>query len=294
MKSILTQTHGDIYIHCDGPRGNFDLRVFETQDLIKKWHNDGIVCSYFFQDENLGLMDSMHYALDWFFETNSHGLVLEDDLILNFPSLDEAEKLWNVLRVTKTAGVFSLANPLPSSLSKKIKTPYWSTDFFVSYAWCTTSANWKNSSRSMNDINFQLISDYMSDNFGKFTSWRFRNFMKSELAKEANNRKSCSFAWRFTLDQISKNSQSLVPTKNRIGYTGFGSESTNTKEEKIWGSDFGKATQLGFVDWNTQATILRDPQIDRYFVREFSFLRSMQISIALRTRLRNLMKKYLS
>ena len=292
IKSILTQNHGEIYIHCDGPRGNNDLRVYETQDLIKGWYNDGIVHSYYFQRENLGLMDSMHYALDWFFQINSHGLVLEDDLVLNFPALDEAEKLWNILSVTETAKVFSLANPLPASLSKKIKTPYWSTDFFVSYAWCTTSSNWKDSSRTMNDIDFQTISDYMSENFGKFTSWRFRKFMENELAKELNNRKACSFAWRFTLDQITKKSQSLVPTKNRIGYTGFGAESTNTKEERIWGSDFGKIIQLDSVNWDSQIKVKRDLQMDRYFMREFSFRRTIQISFALRTRLRNLIKKY--
>ncbi len=293
IDSVLSQNHGPIYIHCDGPRGNFDTKVFETRAHIMKLHDQGLVKAFFLQDDNLGLMDAMHHALDWFFEINDHGIILEDDLILNYPALEEAEKLWISVQASRNATVFSLGNPLPFKVSSNMENSYWYSNFFVSYAWGTSREVWKNSKRSMAEFDFTKIAIFMRLNFGRFVSWRFRKFMLHELSKEQDGRKKCSFAWRFTLDQISNNHLSIISTLNRIGYTGFGSSSTNTKGDKVWGSDFGKRIQLENSDWTTPISETPHQSIDRYFVREFFFVRVMRSTIAVRTRIRRVLGRYI-
>lgn len=292
IDSVLSQNHGSIYIHCDGPRGVFDSRVFETRALILTLHDQGLVKEFFLQDENLGLMDAMHTALDWFFDINDHGMILEDDLILHYPALDEAERLWTSVKTSRDATVFSLGNPLPLKISSSLEGSYWYSNFFVSYAWGTSRDVWKNSKRSMGEFDFTKIAMFMQMNFGRFVSWRFKRFMHQELSKEQDRRKQCSFAWRFTLDQISNNHMSVISTLNRIGYTGFGSSSTNTKGDEVWGSDFGKRIQLENSDWTTPTKKTARQKIDRYFVREFYFVRVMRSILAVRTRIRKVLGPY--
>lgn len=289
MSSISSQSHGDIYVHCDGPRGASDSLVFETQALIKNLRSKNLIKGMYLQERNLGLMDSIHFAADWFFRENEYGIILEDDLIIHSPALDEAERLWKVMVKLDHVTVFSLGNPLPEMLTNDIEGSYWCSDFFVSYAWCTDRTTWNNSLRTMANLDFKQINTYMKRRYGRFVARNFSDFMRKELMKETLSRKSCSFAWRFTLDQISKGNLSLISTKNRIGYTGFGSGSTNTNGTHIWGSDFGRAVNLEIVDWLGPNSLQSSKKQDHYFVREFGFARLLRTRLAIRTRIGRLL-----
>jgi glycosyltransferase involved in cell wall biosynthesis len=290
LKSILSQEHGDIYVHCDGPRNATDNLVFETQDVIKFWASKNLFKGVFFQNDNLGLMDSIHFAADWFFQKNEYGLILEDDLIIHSPALEEAERLWKIMADSDRVTVFSLGNPLPQKLTSKIPESYWYSDFFVSYAWCTDRTTWNNSIRSLEYLDYNQIHAYMKNKYGGFVAWNFSRFMRNELNKETLNRKSCSFAWRFTVDQISKGNKSIVSSKNRVGYSGFGFGSTNTTETHIWGSDFGRTVNLTIEEWQNPVELNCNKERDYYFVREFGFIKFLRSKLAIRTRIKSFLK----
>jgi hypothetical protein len=235
-------------------------------------------------------MDSIHFAADWFFDLVEFGIVIEDDLIINPPALEEAERLWEIVNKTEHLTVFSLGNPLPVYISNEIRNSYWSSNFFVSYAWCTSRETWNQSARSIADLNLGKINEFMKTHYGSFVAWNFRRFMSLELIRESNQRKKCSFAWRFTLDQISKGNFSIISTKNRIGYTGFGLESTNTNGIQIRGSDFGKRVDLETTAWAQPYILKPNIRMDYYFLREFGFIRTIQSTLAIRTRFKGIFK----
>jgi hypothetical protein len=246
-----------------------------------------VISSYYFQSENLGLMDSIHFAADWFFDKVECGLILEDDLIINSPGLDEAELLWGTVCKNIDVTVLSLGNPLPAAVSKSFQNSFWCSNFFVSYAWATSRETWKQSARSINDLDLFKIDTFIKSNYGNLVAWNFRRFISVELRRETYQRKKCSFAWRFSLDQISKGNTSLIASKNRIGYTGFGRDSTNTIGNEVHGSDFGRQVDLSITPWVEPHSIRPDVGVDYYFLREFGMMRTIQSKLAVRTRIRN-------
>jgi hypothetical protein len=289
--SIRKQNHGKIYVHCDGPKKSSDHGSVLTRRLILRLYDEGFIEQYFFQNSNLGLMDSVHFASDWFFEINDFGLILEDDLIINPPALLEAEYLRNELEANSSVKVFCLANPLPHSQIKKIEGSYWFSNFFVSYAWATSRENWAASRRTISTSDAQKILDFMKKNFGFVIAYNFRKLLQSEIEKEKNSRKKCSFAWRFTFDQILNENYIAISKHNRIGYSGFGNESTNTNETEIWGSDFGKHVDLIQQQWTHPDHSIPQLGLDRYFLRDYRLFRAIKIALRLRTRIRGFIER---
>jgi hypothetical protein len=291
IDSIVKQEHGEIFVHCDGPKSETDQGSVLTRKLVRQLHDEGIVSRYFFQDSNLGLMDAVHFASDWFFETNEFGLILEDDLILYAPALMEAEYLRDELLAHPKVEVFCLANPLPRVQMQEIEGSFWFSNFFVSYAWATSRENWNASRRSISPLDELKLTDFVRRRFGFVIAFNFRRLIRSEVEKERVNRKKCSFAWRFTFDQILNGNLVIISKLNRVGYSGFGEDSTNTNEMEIWGSDFGK-----FVDRSPQSWVRplhTEPQSchDRYFLRDQSLIRSVLVALRVRTRIRRFIKR---
>jgi len=217
IASIEDQPHGPIYLHCDGKRNTKDINAEETAVFALKLFKEGRVNFVKVQANNLGLMKSIQSAADWFFGKVEFGLVVEDDLILNSPVLDEAEKLHADLLKLGEFDTFCLANPLPEKLFEDSKDSYWISDFFVSYGWGTSRKNWINSKRSLEDLDSNLIHRYMKSNFGYFVARNFDKFMIEELEREWNGSRNASFAWRFTLSQILDRKRFAILTPNPIG-----------------------------------------------------------------------------
>ncbi len=73
-----------IYIHLDGPKNEKDIvAINESISLINKIGNDNSSIELFLksQSENLGCDNSCLTGISWFFENETKGIILEDDLI---------------------------------------------------------------------------------------------------------------------------------------------------------------------------------------------------------------------
>jgi len=291
IDSIEDQPHGPIYLHCDGMRNTQDIKAKEIVVFAQELLKNGRVEFLKVQPRNLGLMKSIQSAADWFFGQVDFGIVVEDDLILNSPVLDEAEKLYLDLIEFREFDTFCLANPLPEKLFRKSKDSYWISDFFVSYGWGTSRKNWINSKRSLEDLDFNLIHTYMKSNFGYFVARNFDKFISKEREREWNESRNASFAWRFTLSQILDKKRFAILTPNRIGYTGFGSEATNTTESKGYGSNLGIGLDVNHRAWQIPKSFTKSTNLDRYFIRDFRFLRAIRILLKIRTRIQKIMAK---
>ena len=80
LKSI-ENLNQKIYFACDGPRENkLDIEKCES---IKKILEQNILweCEIFkkIQDKNIGVKLNINNALDWFFQNEDMGIILEDD-----------------------------------------------------------------------------------------------------------------------------------------------------------------------------------------------------------------------
>ena len=82
IKSIEKFKPKKIYFACDGPRDGNKLDI-EKCEIIKKILEQNILweCEIFkkIQDKNIGVKLNINNALDWFFQNEDMGIILEDD-----------------------------------------------------------------------------------------------------------------------------------------------------------------------------------------------------------------------
>jgi hypothetical protein len=84
LKAIRIQRPERLYVACDGPRdGRPDER--EAVHRVRQMIAEGVdwPCSLFtlYRDTNLGCKKAVSSALDWFFEHEEAGIILEDDCL---------------------------------------------------------------------------------------------------------------------------------------------------------------------------------------------------------------------
>lgn len=72
-----------VYAHCDGPRGHVpedQVKTAEVRQLIRE-QLAPFQLQTFFRTENAGIKNGIKGALDWFFEQEEYGIILEDDCL---------------------------------------------------------------------------------------------------------------------------------------------------------------------------------------------------------------------
>lgn len=74
-----------LYIAADGPRPNVETDILQCEETRKITESVDWPCQIFtlFKDGNLGVNYACTTALDWFFEHEEEGIILEDDCVPN-------------------------------------------------------------------------------------------------------------------------------------------------------------------------------------------------------------------
>jgi hypothetical protein len=287
LQSILSQPHGDIFISADGPRQEYPNECLESHALIKSFASTGIIKNYRLSESNIGLMDSMHIGIDWFFSLVPEGLIIEDDLILHSPILAEAELYFECLRFNPEVGSISLTNSVPISKLKFPANNIRLASTFDSHGWGTTAQRWSQNSKTFlsNSRWFPWIK--MVPHLGLGKTLHIYLDLKKDRKNEATNPKKCSFAWRWAITHYMHDWKIIIPTINRIGYEGLGKSATNTfmLDYPSPKPDF-ETPQVKSIE-----RVEEDSRADRYFYVFYGWFELLKNIVALRTRYRRILQK---
>ena len=89
LEAVLAAQSRDLYVFQDGARAGVEndvLKCIEVRQLVEDLTRGTETHLHtFYSDQNLGCGPGPAAALDWFFERNEMGIVLEDDAV---PHLD--------------------------------------------------------------------------------------------------------------------------------------------------------------------------------------------------------------
>ena len=135
-----------LYIAADGPReDNNDDRnkIVKVREIATKvdWPCE---VKTLFRDKNLGCKKAISTAINWFFENEEQGIILEDD---HSPSEDFfvlCDDLLERYKYSETVFCISGNNVLNERLS--YKESYYFTSYFQGTGWASWSRAWKHSS----------------------------------------------------------------------------------------------------------------------------------------------------
>lgn len=209
-----------LYIASDGPPGvsDIDERVAETRELVKAMcARSGINSKFRFSKTHLGCRNGVTTAIDWFFEHEEEGIILEDDTLPSqsfFLFCNELlDRFRNDQRVMKIAG-FNL-------ISESFKFPgdYFFSHVSFSWGWATWKRAWKFNDPDILHWNY-------AQQLGLATFPLLDRNTRKRVEQASRGLDTWDYQWDFAI--ASQNGLHVVPRANLIQNIGFGAQATHT------------------------------------------------------------------
>lgn len=216
-----------LYVAADGPRDDRpeeNKLCDETRKIIEKVDWDCEVKTLF-RERNLGLRKAVSEALDWFFENEEMGIILEDDCVPANCFFTFCEKLLHYYKDDERIMHISGDNFLDESFN--IAADYYFGKIMHCWGWASWRRAWKKFDKNL-------------DTYEKFKS---KNIIKSIFNKESHQ--NCwiknfdrvyegivsSWAWVWMYSILINNGLCINPCQNLVSNIGFGEFATHTLDK---------------------------------------------------------------
>src|ERR1700756_2048538 len=153
FEAIRAHQPSRLYVAADGPRpekpGEWSLCA-ETRAVLKSIDWDCKVQTLF-RDQNLGCGTAVSEAINWFFDQEEEGIILEDDCLPDPSFFSFCEEMLDRYRDEPRVGSVSGNNFLPKALH--IEQPYGFSKYVQIWGWATWRRFW-------NHYDFRLTGDW--------------------------------------------------------------------------------------------------------------------------------------
>jgi hypothetical protein len=261
LQKIIESGIENIYVAIDGPKIGKPNDVAKTvlEEIEKIQNSKNIIIKTWIRDANLGLAVSMITAIDWFFQFEELGIVLEDDLDFN-------ENLVVFFRSNSHV----LKNPKIMMLSgNNFSSGQIQNDSLITYpliwGWCTDAMRW----RTMREL---ILSPKIQINFKHklfvSTFW-FAGSLKSRFGNLDSW--ALPLAAGFHLNSY----YCLIPSENLVKNVGYDEFATHT-------SHFIRDASLEISGHNNKASNAStihhwEPTLDYYLERNIYQIRTRNL-----------------
>ncbi len=217
-----------LYLAGDGPRSGVegeDQMVAETRQAVLQAIDWPCKVRTLFQDHNLGCGMGVYTAINWLFEHEEMGIILEDDCIADASFFTYAEQLLHRYRDDQRIGMIAGTNQV---------TKYQMPDSycFSKYAACWGWATWRRAWRHM-DINMAFLRDH------KRSVLKNRGYCGQEMGrwhfqlKTIRLERVSAWDWQWYFSLASQNQLCIFPQVNLISNIGNDAFATHTSSSDI-------------------------------------------------------------
>lgn len=222
FEEIRSQKPKKLYIAADGPRnekaGENEL-CDQSKAIIHKidWECE---VKTLFREDNLGCKSAISSAINWFFEQEERGIILEDDclpcesfflfceqMLINYQNDEE------IMMISGTNYLFG---------KYKKSNAYYKSTLTIIWGWATWKRAWKKMDLSISINEPSIIYD-------RFKNITYSNYLLKSL-QSANEKKINSWAVYWSFSIILNKGYAIVPLKNQVSNIGI--EGTHTAEKK--------------------------------------------------------------
>jgi hypothetical protein len=293
LDSILNQSHGDIYVSCDGSRDGYPLETQSTQRIIQDYQKNGQINASHFISKNKGTLDGIIEGIDWFFENVEEGLILEDDLRLHEPILKKAELLFEIFRQDHSIGSIGLRNLVPRDELGSPDESFRYSNWFVSHGWGTSKENWEkfNVRIERRDMIRVFVSQVKMYGLSKAIHfyWKLNQDRKMEFV----DRKKCNWDIRWSFIHTQENWSTVVLNHNLVEYTGYGEFATHTKAPSERENHEIESIERIPI-WSPPKIKKIDRKADGFILKNFGLVRLLRERLALKTRAKRIISSLAS
>ena len=195
-----------IYVSLDGSKKN--LEDIKKSELVKKQVNKinwDCVIKKNYNSKNLGCRESVSKGIEWFFNNNKFGIILEDDCIPNQSFFDFCHVINQLYKNNKK--IFSISGS--NFFNGKIKDDYYFSKYPHCWGWATWSRAWK-------DYDYNLS---FWNKWKKTKSWKLLHTNNIErkywekIFDKVKKEKIDSWAYVWTCSVWKKNGLTIIPKK---------------------------------------------------------------------------------
>ncbi len=259
-----------LYIAADGARKTKigeEAKVKEVRDHIMSQIDWECEVNTLFRDENLGCKIAVSSAIDWFFENEEQGIILEDDCLPSQSFFWFCEDLLN--KYKDDMRIFLISGYNKQNEWKSDEYSYFFSYFGGIWGWASWADRWKYydvEAKNLNKfIEFNGFEKLMGPKLGK---------LRQQHLKNMTGLNTWDYQWAYTRHE--KGALACVPVKSLIENIGFGEEATHTFGEN---RDNVKAHEIDFPLKNPEFMV-PDKEYDFKFLGQVSLI----------TRIRNKLK----
>ena len=236
-----------LYVSADGPRDHKlgEARRCEEARNIATAVDWDCEVQTLFRDKNFGCGKAVSSGINWFFENETEGIILEDDCL---PSQSffrfTSELLERYRHDTRIMGIG--ANNFEKPHTREQEYSYSFSTLAYIWGWATWKRAWKSIDLKLQNYNELRQKDYLNQSYNTLYKRHFFNYIFGELAKEGGkiNRDSIwGYQWQFTC--LVNSGLTIVPNRSLVANIGMGEGATRTTDAKGLGHDL-KREELNF------------------------------------------------
>jgi hypothetical protein len=225
FESIKAIKPTKLYIAADGARSGKpgeDMLVAETRAVVQSidWNCE---VKTLFRTENLGCKIAVSSAIDWFFENEEQGIILEDDCLPNSSFFHFCENLLNFYKNDER--IFHISgNNFQDGIIRGDGSYYFSKYNHI-WGWASWRRVWKTYDVNMANLAKALDLKVFENTLSKSELSFWLNCFEEIKAGKKN-----TWDYQTMLNQWLHNGLTIIPNQNLVTNIGFGG-GTNTSVE---------------------------------------------------------------
>lgn len=202
-----------------------------------------------FREQNYGCKMAVSGAIDWFFENEEMGIILEDDCLPSQSFFWFCEELLERYKNDIEVGQISGDNFQKGN--KRGDADYYFSIYNHIWGWASWADRWKNYDVELDNINNTKFIEKMLDD--KNTRKYWLSTFETMKAKKID---TWDYQWTFTL--WNNRQLTVLPNTNLVENVGFGAEATHTTGE----SEFANLKSHNLVLKNHPKEIVQNYEAD--------------------------------
>lgn len=176
-----------------------------------------------YRDTHLSAKKSIHTAIDWLFENEEMGIILEDDCLPDVSFFDFCQSLLREYRSDQR--IWHISGTCTIKRSDLINNDsFYFSNYCHIWGWATWADRWTSYDPELNELDVFIKNKFIQNIFSSFL---LRNFWTENFVKvRADKVDTWDYQWYFSM--WVNNGLSIIPTKNLISNIGFGVDGTHT------------------------------------------------------------------
>ncbi len=218
------------YFYCDKAREGNEEEI-KNNNIIREYINEvdwDCDLKTWFRDENIGVYTSILNAIDWFFDNEEYGIILEEDCLPSMAFFDFCRQLLPKYKDDPRVWFISGNNFVEDFDFKGYD--YLFSAISYQWGWATWKSRWEKNNRNGFDIKKMIEEKLFYNVFGSKKIARFENIKWLQSANEKGVLIPVSWDYIFQMTMRTYNGLAIVPRINltsNIGVIGFNSKKSN-------------------------------------------------------------------